>query len=40
MREEDTVAAEDVALALMALVNERVRWEVTREDFSSLEGST
>jgi hypothetical protein len=30
--------AQDVALALMALTNERVHWEVGHEDFRSLEG--
>jgi hypothetical protein len=30
--------AEDVALALMTLTNERVHWEVSHGDFSTLEG--
>jgi hypothetical protein len=32
------MAVEDVALALMALDNQRVHWEVGHEDFSSLDG--
>ena len=32
------MGAEDVALALMTLTNERVHWEVGHVDFSTLEG--
>jgi hypothetical protein len=35
---EVAVPAVDVALALMALDNQRVHWEVSHDDFSSLEG--
>src|SRR5919106_5318579 len=37
-RLEVAVPAVDVALALMALDKQRVHWEVSHDDFSSLEG--